>query len=215
MDQIKTLWKTLANEKRACYYDVAAYILAKALHSKSNEKLEVAKALFLKAYTPITNTTKIENGQDPWRGLKGSIDYAMWSSIYKALPEDKQKEFKNLLMLLRKEDWGDKTYVYGFVRTDIPKVQQAIQLAHVTMVLGQKFGGRIPNASRQNFCIFGLENEQDLLNLSNFLERKKIKFATFFEPDINSFTAIATIPLRKSYTLQKNLFDKEKLLVID
>ena len=215
MDQIKTLWKTLATEKRARYYDHAAYMIAKALYSKSNEKLEVAKALLLKTYTPITNENKIYNGQDVWTGLKGSIDTSMWSEIYKLLPADKQKDFKNLVLKLRKETWDDKTYVYGFVRTDICKVQQAIQLAHVTMVLGQTYGKSIPDTYNQHFCIFGLENKQHLKEVSSSLTAKKIKHVAFYESDIKSYTALATIPLRKSYSLRKKLFDQEKLLIID
>jgi hypothetical protein len=215
MDQIKTYWKTLANEKRARYYDVAAYMIAKALYSKSNEKLEVAKALLLKAYTPITNKTKLYGGQEEWNGLKGSIDYSMWSQIYNILPEDKQDEFTNLVLLLRKEDWNDKTYMYGFVRTDICKVQQAIQLAHVTMVLGQKFGKKIADSRNQHFCIFGLRDENHLKDIANRLAENNIDHVAFYESDIKSHTALATVPLRKSYALRKNLFSQEKMLVID
>ena len=44
------LWKKLANEKKISNYDAVAYAMIKTINAKSNEKLEVARALLNERY---------------------------------------------------------------------------------------------------------------------------------------------------------------------
>ena len=215
------LWKKLANEKKIKYYDVAAYALIKAIYSKSNEKLDVARAMLLKAFTPITNTNKLDNGAQPFQGLAWSLDYANYSDLVKELDESGKALFESLWKALRKEDWVDTTYAYILVRTDIPLVHQLVQAAHATMLMGQQVPAWKHDARRQHFCVLDGGDESELREFGAKIQRLGIKAAYFWEPDAQKLwnglprkevTAIALHPLRKSVAVRKGFLSEKKLL---
>jgi len=213
-ENITAAWKQLANKKSIQNYDVAAYCIIKAIFAKSNEKLEVAKALLLKSFSPIAKESKLNNGHTEWQALASAMVWIFRSSLYSELTEDEKVQFDDLTKKLLKEEWQDKTYAYILVRKDLPPIQQVVQAAHVAMVLGQQVPKHKADARKQHFCVLALEDNEDLLKEMAKATRLKIPFARFFESDINQYTAMAYYPMRKSYAQRKRLFDGRNLLTI-
>ena len=213
-NELIAIWKQLANQRKIQNYDVAAYCIVKAIFAKSNEKYEVAKALLLKSFTPITNDNKLNNGQYEFRNLVLALISSFRSKLYLELDEESQKIFASLQNSLVREEWQDKTYAYILVRQDLPPIQQVVQAAHVAMVLGQQVSKHKADAKKQHFCVLALENYQDLLNEISKAKISKIPFAYFFESDIGQFTAMAYHPMRKSYAQRKKLFTGKSLLTL-
>ena len=220
-EKAAALWKKLANEKKIKYYDVAAYALIKAIYSKSNEKLEVARGLLLKAFTPITNANKLNNGARPFQSLEWSLNLLNYSELIRELDAADLPEFESLWKALRKEDWTDTTYAYILVRTDIPKVHQLVQAAHATMLMGQQVPAWKHDARNQHFCVLDGGNESELREFGAKIQRLGIKAAYFWESDAQKLwnglprkevTAIALHPLRKSMTQRKGFLSEKKLL---
>jgi hypothetical protein len=214
MDNITTTWKNLANLKQIQNYDVAAYCIAKAIFAKSNEKLEVAKALLFRSFSPITKESKLNGGNKPFQSLLDALAWNNRSVIYNELDEVSKLAFNEITRKLLKEEWQDKTYAYILVRQDLPPIQQVVQAAHVAMVLGQQVSKHKADAKKQHFCVLALENYQDLLNEISKAKISKIPFAYFFESDIGQFTAMAYHPMRKSYAQRKKLFTGKSLLTL-
>lgn len=219
--KINELWESLANSKKASSQDMAAYTITKAIFSKSNEKLEVAKALLLRAFTPITNKNKLRNGDHPFQGLIGAINLAYWSVLHEKLDEAHKATFKELVKQLCKEKWEDSTYCYILTRTDIPAIHQLVQTAHATMLAGQRYPSF--DAKNLHFCILKGGNETELRATGNKLTSAGVDFATFWEPDAKvlwgglnrkEITSLACKPMRKSFAQRKKLFDGSELLTI-
>jgi len=215
------LWKKLANQKKIQSRDVAAYAMIKAIHAKSNDKLEVARALLYKSFTPITNANKLANGSTTFDGLEYALFRAQWSILIGELTADEQKMFRSLVEQLIKEEWIDTTYAYILVRTDIPKVHQAVQAAHATMLMGQQVPSHLHDARYQSFCLLDGGDETALREFGAKIQRMGIKAAYFWEPDANKLwnglrrkelTAIALHPLRKSFAQRKGFLNEKKLL---
>ena len=83
-------------------------------------------------------------------------------------------------------------YVYLFIREDLSIPQQIVQTAHAVDELGK----RIRNSDNTNFmCLFGVDNEAALQKVAEYLDRNGVEFEMFYEPDVDTFTAIATVPL--------------------
>jgi len=92
--------------------------------------------------------------------------------------------------------------VYVFIRTDIPLADQMVQVGHVCMMVGNKFGC-LPDT---NLVLLALKNELELLNVECDISDKKIAYEISWEPDDDmEYTALATEPLEEE---QKFLFKK-------
>lgn len=84
-------------------------------------------------------------------------------------------------------------YTYCFLRKDLPGVVRAIQLGHACMELGKMLDSEEPIA---NLILFEVQNEQELVRASSWLEDVGVKFHMFHEPDYDTgYTAIACEPL--------------------
>lgn len=218
-EKTAALWKKLANEKNIKYYDVAAYALIRAINSKSNEKLEVARALLLKAFTPITNENKLNNGAVPFQRLQWSLNWANWSVLLEELSPEEKKTFLSLVEQLRKEEWSDPEFCYILTRTDLPKVHQLVQTAHVTLQAGHFLGKKNYDVRNLHFCVLDGGTENDLREA---LRAKNLGLAfCFTEPDADKLwggnprgelTAIALHPMRRSAAQRKGIFSEKKLL---
>lgn len=90
-------------------------------------------------------------------------------------------------------------FVYIYVRTDIPPVQQLIQAAHAAHEAGIMFGKHDSEDGKDNishFCVFAVTNEERLFWIHKRFMQKDIGFHMFYEPDFNmGYSAIATEPL--------------------
>jgi hypothetical protein len=78
---IRPLWKALAKERKITKEDIAALCIYRAM--VKGEVPEGAKTRLEKAFKPITNPVKLENGADPHGALKSAI----WSIKYSKFAE--------------------------------------------------------------------------------------------------------------------------------
>ena len=83
-------------------------------------------------------------------------------------------------------------YIYLFIREDLSIPQQIIQTAHAVDSLS--INRESDNVN--HMVLIGIENEEELKNISKYLQIWDIEHKMFYEPDITSHTAIATNPLR-------------------
>ncbi len=88
-----------------------------------------------------------------------------------------------------------KPYTYIFVRTDLSYAQQIVQASHAALEAGFKFDAPTDTSS---IVLFGVKDEDELCEVWNKLKANNVKHAEFYEPDISSYTAIATEPLMGS-----------------
>lgn len=82
-------------------------------------------------------------------------------------------------------------YMYLFVRNDLTAAQQIVQTAHAVDDLNKMH----PHDPGNYMVLCGVNQEADLLSISEYLSFEGIKHSLFYEPDIESYTAIATKPL--------------------
>lgn len=203
----KSYWKLLANEKRNTALFHFQYCILKALGAKSNAKKEIAQALIRRAFTPKGGS---------WDAINRIGHKAFWS--HKIFGLDTTLFFDegglNACKELIKEVLGDKfnfnepDYMFIFVRQDISQEQQAVQAAHATYCAGVKFAPKEPEET--HFVLVGVENEEALNEISEFLTSKGTEFVSFVEPDLaNSITAIATERMKEN---QKRFLRRYKKL---
>lgn len=93
-------------------------------------------------------------------------------------------------------------YIYTFIRQDLSAEQKIVQLGHATWEAGLIFDKPAETAS---LILLQACNEDALINIAQNLDEKHIEYVMFFEPDINSYTAICTRPV---YTKADRLFFK-------
>lgn len=85
-------------------------------------------------------------------------------------------------------------YMYLFVREDLSKQQQIVQSAHAALEAGFRF--ERPDPDTTHLVLIGAKDEEHLMNIQLHLNESGIEYELFFEPDIDSHTAIATKPLK-------------------
>lgn len=85
----------------------------------------------------------------------------------------------------------ENPYMYIFVRNDLTHPQQIVQAAHAVDEMNKEF----PHESGNYMVLCGVDNEEELMDTSEYLVRAGIDHHMFFEPDVDSHTAIATRPL--------------------
>lgn len=78
---IRPLWKAFAKERKITKEDIAALCIYRAM--VKGEVPVGANTRLLKAFKPITNTVKLENGADP----QGALKSAIWSIKYSKFAE--------------------------------------------------------------------------------------------------------------------------------
>jgi len=84
-----------------------------------------------------------------------------------------------------------KPYTYIFIRTDLSYAQQIVQAAHTTLEAGRNF----ECSEISSIVLFGVNDENELLDAGLHMRRNGIKYHDFYEPDIGQFTALASEPL--------------------
>ena len=214
VNDLKTLWKQIAATKRFDSCDVFVYNVIRALFSKSNSKVEVAQGLLYKAFTPVTNKNKLENGWGEFKALELILEYGSYpygknfKTMMNILSEEDQVEFIKLVKQLKKEKWSDPTFAYIFTRQDISKEQQLVQTAHCTLLLGQNTK---VNGNNLHFCVFGVENGCEIFKRYLSLELAGVKTVEFYEYNF-VMTSFACLPMRKSFAARKKLFKDDILL---
>lgn len=82
-------------------------------------------------------------------------------------------------------------YIYLFTRTDLSIPQQIIQTAHATHAMAATQDSRVANA-----VLIGVESEDKLLEISEYLDENDIDHEMFWELDISAYTSICSYPLQ-------------------
>ena len=86
------------------------------------------------------------------------------------------------------ENKDDKLYIYVFVRTDIPIQQQLVQACHASSMGGEAFGN-----GDSSMVLLGVNNVDQLLEISQMLDFNQIPHVMFHEPDWDmGYSALAT-----------------------
>lgn len=220
-DYLKT-FKEKARSKKLTAADMAELAIHKAIKAKNNDKVSVALNQLYGSFTAITNKNRLANGCTPYDTLKNALQQlngrSAFSDVYKEqLGEDYLKVFRDLLNQIRQVHFEDTTYAYIFVKQDMSREQQMVQCGHVAMVLGQYVSKDKYDAKQLHFVVFGVADEKALIAKAIKLTTEhSIKYVTFVEPDQDDqLTAIACLPMKKSYAVRKKLFDEDKLLVME
>ena len=97
--------------------------------------------------------------------------------------------------------------MYIFVREDLSLSQQIVQAGHATFEIGTLHPA---NTHSPHFVLLGAKTELKLLEIAEWLISHNVEFKMFYEPDISSYTALATQPMSGE---TRNKFKKFKLLV--
>lgn len=92
-------------------------------------------------------------------------------------------------------------YLYLFTNKNLSPAQVAVQSAHAAQEVGAQFGA--PKGC--NIVLFGVDIE-DFRYIEYVLNNNDIQYTKFYEPDIESYTSIATEPIKRT-----KLFKKLKL----
>ena len=83
----------------------------------------------------------------------------------------------------------ENQYMYVFVSQQLSHPQQIVQASHASACIGAKYGGDT------YIVLCGAESEVGLIAIAEYLDGKKIDYHMYYEPDISSYTALATLPL--------------------
>jgi len=212
-------WQKIANKATAV--NVVQHIALKAFFAQtSNEtnREEIFQSQARRAFTEVTNENKLVNGNHPFQGLKKALWIASMSlsdgllgmkdqesvdTIFSG-SEEAYKEFKNFLRILNilsgREDGFDKykrrNYSYIFVdkRFDDP-IYQAVQAAHVAMVIGQKMNKSF-DAHKIHFQVCEMPEQYDHIEVvAAHLEAVGFRVEGFYEHDVDRIIAIGTHPV--------------------
>lgn len=102
---------------------------------------------------------------------------------------------------------NDKTWVYVFVRTDLPVEQQMVQSNHASLEAGLEFGRKSNEIS--SLIVLQVPDKQSLEEAMQFVESKGIRCIDFHEPDWDyGLTAFGSEPVTLE---QRKIFRNWKL----
>lgn len=101
-------------------------------------------------------------------------------------------------------------YIYLFVREDLSKCQQIIQTAHAVDELNKDLDPVDVTSVTNYMVLFPAAGEFELIEISAYLNAAGIDHHMFFEPDIDSYTAIAVKPLVGDQRIPMQIFSTMK-----
>lgn len=112
-------------------------------------------------------------------------------------------------------------YVYVWVRKDLPHAYQIIQAGHALHEMGMdterpfhRMWSPDPAARERmpvHLILFGVKDQNELLNVSRYLNENDVEHHTFYEPDYDTgFTAIAT-ELFDNNSSRRDLFKRFRM----
>lgn len=100
MKDIRQQWKALASEKKITAIDVAALCVYRALLDTEADAKATATALLLKAFAPVTNQIKLDNGATPRYSMLSALRLVKYSKVYEWLPEENRNDLAALALEL-------------------------------------------------------------------------------------------------------------------
>lgn len=203
-------WKIIS--KKATKLDVIFICAVKAFFAKNSNatnREEIFNALITKSFTPITNKKKLENGMIPFQCLKEVFTelYYYLDTRYNVLDIfgdlETFNEFKKFVFNFHKvlphyfdSRFKKRYYSYIFVdQNGVEPIYQAVQAAHVAMVIGQKME-RSFDASEIYFQVCKVPVDIPILTLFKFIGLNGFKVERFYETDVDRVIAIGVHPVR-------------------
>jgi uncharacterized protein (UPF0128 family) len=106
-----------------------------------------------------------------------------------------------------KQEAEPHTWVYVFVRTDMPVPQIAVQSGHAALEAGHAFDK--PSIDPSSLIILAVKNKEQLTKALEHVKSLGLRTVEFFEPDWDyGFTSFATEPLQED---QRRLLRKYQL----
>lgn len=213
---IKTLWKNLANAKKNTARHHIQYCVLRAIASKAEDKLAVTKHFLRKSFSPVSNSFKLANGTTPFQVISNNkwalrvvnkiwnAETRDWDNKYTdilGVPADElldEEELKLYIDILSKISSTGliRNYSYFFTRQDIFEEYQLVQTAHAALELGAKLS---PDQVKDlHFTCCGVPDLEALEDVERVLESMKVPYVVFREPDIgNQKTSIGVFPLEE------------------
>lgn len=171
---LRRTWKEItASDDKPSAGLHAQYCLMKALAAKSNEPAELALGMIYHAFTPITNLTKLQNGQESYAAVRDALTwvavYGSTSLLYKVLDDSEfeRRYLQTLMQVIKtsvhldKMRSNDKTCVYVYVRNDLTPEQITVLTAHMTYEAGYRLAS-MSIAQHPSIVVFGITSATDM-----------------------------------------------------
>lgn len=234
-EKINDIWKALANFKVATVEDTLVLCIVKAALAKSNnDKAEIMFNQIKKSFTPVSNTNKLLNGWHEWKAVSlvantlsptrlrkspltvnlNPIEFDIVVELAIKLREQ-FNFFGNYDSSNKDSPLYDPTQVFFVVNKELEPIQQLIQVAHVASIIGQSEQNN--DFYNQHFVVYGANSAKELNDHYEWLYSCGVSTHWFTDQDVtgnDSITAIATVPLRKSFAERKRLFTNLTLLTL-
>ena len=228
LQNIKTLWKSLADSKSISAVNTIQYGILRAMATNAEDKITIAKRILRRSFSPVTRQVKLANGHTAFHAMRRDINNAsLTMNIYnretrksevkfrlvlgvpadELLTEEEMIEYAEIYAAVSATDAIARNYSYFFTRQDFFNEYQLVQTAHVALELGNKLP---PEAIKDlHFTVCGVPDLEALQDVQKLLETWKAPHVVFREPDIgNSITSIGVYPVAehkrgvlKSYNL--------------
>jgi len=172
MKDFKTIWKTLAADKKLWNIHFIQRAVLIAMNSKTNvPKMDIVHGLLQKHYTPITNANKLANGSQAYSIIKNSAWYLQYCKTVLNVPmeeffdsPEEEKLFKELIKGIDYRKLG-RQYIYYFTTQEgLTAEQQGVQAGHVLFSLGVSLAKRKLdiNPNETYFQWIGVKTSKDL-----------------------------------------------------
>lgn len=205
-------WKKLANEKALTREDHVMHCALKAFFAKDTNEIskeEIFARICAKAFTATSNQNKLTNGWSKYKAIQVAIytiRFKVTVQIFGLPYEVSLKEifdgdasqftkFNQFVKSLNTRDIKVRHYTYIFVDQDnVEPIHQAVQAAHVAMVIGQKMDKRLDSANvYYQICKKPVDLSIEVLYKN--LTEDGFVVERFFEPDVMRTIAIGTHPV--------------------
>jgi len=241
MKDFRTPFKKEAQAKNLFPRLIVEHCILKAVdaHLSTEEAYRLASYFIHKAFSPIRNKKKLDNGKQPHDALYETLRYMLpnptkliakrdnvENSQLKPLIGDvletdtEANQFNYIVSVLREKYVNQKSatsqnreYVYIFVRQDISPEYQLVQAAHAASHMGYNVAkqGKVWGEFKEvYFAVVGVPDVKGLEVALKDCVELGLGRHSFFEPDIgNELTAIATNPIRAKD--RKRLLSYKKL----
>jgi hypothetical protein len=77
--EVIPFWSEFSKTKQATYVDHAYYIVLRGIMCKRHQPAMIQIARLKKAFGPVTNTTKLQNGRKPYDTLRATLWNLQWT----------------------------------------------------------------------------------------------------------------------------------------
>ena len=209
------LYRAKAQAKTNTIEDSILLCAYKALNAKSDgDKSDIFAALLTRAFSPITNATKLANGRRPYDSLESRLSgynsYQLKTAAATIAETPQELEaFNNLFKEMASrfqtsEPFSQQKY-YSFIFVD-PKLsasQRIVQSSHAAIELGHAMARENISAEELHLVVCSMKDEESLIET---LRQNSVTSISYREADMdNQLTAIATYPIadKKRAFLQK------------